>query len=297
VAFLRPECAARVRFDDSIFSRSKNANGGRRHEENDQAETRNSTEYIMFGDDKYGPTDTADALDALMGDGLISEVLYEVRSGKEASVYCCRGAKAAGRELLAAKVYRPLERRGFRKDAVYQTGRDAAMSRRTRRALAKHTRHGREVQFGSWIDAEFRIMRLLHDAGADVPDVVAQSGNALVMEYLGDESAAAPMLFRARLNRDEASATLRQIIDNVTLWLANHLVHADLSPYNLLYWEGRIVAIDFPQAVDARVNPAARSLLCRDLENVCGYFEKYGIRADAMRIANALWANYQAGRL
>jgi len=105
------------------------------------------------------------------------------------------------------------------------------------------------------------------------------------------------MLFRAALNRDEAGATLRKIIDNVTLWLANHLVHGDLSPYNLLYWEGRIVAIDFPQAVDARVNPAARSLLVRDLENVCGYFSKYGIRADAHRIANGLWAQYQSGRL
>ncbi len=247
----------------------------------------------MFEED----TADANALDAFVGDGLISDVLYEVRSGKEATVYCCRGAEAAGRELLAAKVYRPLEFRAFRHDAIYQTGRDAAMDRRTRLASAKHTRHGRDVQFGSWINAEFQIMRLLHDAGADVPEVVARSGNALLMEYFGDESAAAPMLFRAGLNREQAGAMLRKIIDNVTLWLRHHLVHGDLSPYNLLYWEGRIVAIDFPQAVDARINPAARELLRRDLENVCGHFVKYGIHADAIRIANALWANYQAGRL
>lgn len=241
--------------------------------------------------------ETEDALEAFMGDGLINEVLYEVRSGKEATVYCCRGGDGCRRDLLAAKVYRPLEHRGFRNDAVYQTGRDAVMSSRTKRALAKHSRHGREVQFGSWIYAEYQIMRLLHNAGADVPDVVAHSSNALLMEYFGDERAAAPMLFRAALDRDQAGTMLRQIIDNVTLWLRHHLVHGDLSPYNLLYWEGRIVAIDFPQALDARVNPSARELLGRDLENVCGYFSKYGIRADAMRIANALWANYQAGQL
>jgi RIO kinase 1 len=233
-------------------------------------------------------------LDAFIGDGSISDVLYVVRSGKEATVYCCRGSRG---ELVAAKVYRPLERRNFHNDAIYQTGRDRVLSSRTKRALANKSRHGRDVQYGTWIHAEFQTMRMLHDAGADVPEVFAQSNGAILMEYFGDEEAAAPMLNRVTLPREEAEKSLRQIIDNITLWLSNHLVHGDLSPYNLLYWENRIVAIDFPQAVDARMNPSARSLLGRDLENVCGYFVKYGIRADATRIANALWANYQVGRL
>src|SRR5271156_3253512 len=236
-------------------------------------------------------------LDAFIGDGSITEVLYVVRSGKEATVYCCRGAAAFGGDLVAAKVYRPLERRNFRNDAIYQTGRDAAMESRTRRALANKTRHGRDVQYGAWINAEFQTMRMLYAAGADVPEVFSRSNGAILMEYFGDDQAAAPMLNRVSLPREQADQFLRRIIDNVTLWLTNHLVHGDLSPYNLLYWDGRIVAIDFPQAVDARVNPAARLLLGRDLENVCGYFVKYGIRADSIRITNALWANYQAGRL
>jgi RIO kinase 1 len=247
----------------------------------------------MFEED----TDNEDALDAFISDGFISEVLYEVRSGKEATVYCCRGTEAAGNALLAAKVYRPLEHRGFRNDAIYQPGRDAILSSRTKRALANKTRHGRDVQFATWINAEFQTMRVLHDAGADVPDVLARSGSALLMEYFGDERGAAPMMFRAGLRSEDAGAILRQIIDNVTLWLRNHFVHGDLSPYNILYWQGRIVAIDFPQAVDARVNPNARSLLRRDLENICGYFSRYGIRADAIRIGNALWSEYQAARL
>ncbi len=236
-------------------------------------------------------------LDAFIGDGSITEVLYVVRSGKEATVYCCRGADAFGGDLVAAKVYRPLERRNFRNDAIYQKGRDAAMETRTRRALANKTRHGREVQYGAWINAEFQTMRMLHAAGADVPEVFARSNGAILMQYFGDEEAAAPMLNRVTLPREAAEKSMRQIIDNITLWLANHLVHGDLSPYNLLYWQDRIVAIDFPQAVDPRINPKARLLLNRDLENICGYFVKYGIRADAMRIANALWANYQTGRL
>jgi RIO kinase 1 len=236
-------------------------------------------------------------LDAFIGDGSITDVLYVVRSGKEATVYCCRGAAEFGGGLLAAKVYRPLERRNFHNDAIYRPGHDAALSRRDKLALQKKTRHGREVQYGIWMHAEFQTLRMLHDAGADVPAVFSHSNGAILMEYFGDEEAAAPMLNRATLPREHADKLLRGIIDNVALWLRNHFVHGDLSPYNLLYWEGRIVAIDFPQAVDARFNPNARTLLARDLENVCGHFAGYGIRADATRIANALWANYQAGRL
>src|SRR6267378_2872380 len=146
-------------------------------------------------------------LDAFIGDGSITDVLYVVRSGKEATVYCCRGAASSGGGLVAAKVYRPLERRNFHNDAIYQKGRDAAFSRRDQLALAKKTRHGRDVQYGSWINAEFQTMRTLYDAGADVPEVL--------MEYFGDEDNAAPMLFRAALNRDEAEEILRKIIGNV----------------------------------------------------------------------------------
>jgi RIO kinase 1 len=236
-------------------------------------------------------------LDAFVGDGSITDVLYVVRSGKEATVYCCRGAAEFGGGLVAAKVYRPLERRNFHNDAIYQPGHDAALSRRDKLALYKKTRHGRNVQYGIWIHAEFQTLRTLYEAGADVPQVFAHSNGAILMEYFGDEDGAAPMLNRAVLPRENADKLLRGIIDNVTLWLANHVVHGDLSPYNLLCWDGRIVAIDFPQAVDARFNPNARSLLVRDLENVCAHFTKYGIRADANRIANALWTNYKAGRL
>ena len=237
------------------------------------------------------------AFDALFRDRLITEVLFEVRSGKEATVYCCRGDASTGMDLLAAKLYRPLERRTFRNDASYQVGRENALARRDRLALEKKSRHGRDLQFGTWIEAEYQTIRMLHDAGADVPAAIARSHNVLLMEYLGDERSAAPMLYRVRLEREQAAQHLRQIIDNVTLWLAHHRVHADLSPYNILYWEDRIVVIDFPQAVDPRVNPNARSLLQRDLENVCGYFERYGIRADANRIGNELWRRYKIGAL
>ena len=238
-----------------------------------------------------------DALDAFLGDGLITEVLYVVRSGKEATVYCCRGAQTTGHALVAAKVYRSLERRAFRDDSMYHVGRGAAWDRRSRRAFANKTQFGRSVQYATWIGAEFDTLAMLRRAGADVPEPIARRQHALLMEYFGDESGAAPMLVKAEMARETAAACLRTILSNVGLWLHHDRVHGDLSPYNILYWEGRIVAIDFPQAVDARLNPNARELLYRDLENICGHFEKYGIRANGERIASEMWRRYRAGAL
>ncbi len=230
-------------------------------------------------------------LEAFYDDGLITDVLQRLKSGKEATLYCCRAHPSAGTELLAAKVYRPLARRSFRNDAIYQEGRFIGDAR-LRRAYEKKTLTGRNVQFGGWVEREFEALCILYDAGADVPAPVAQSGPALLMEYLGDEHTSAPMLKHVHLGANEASAVFRAIMRNVELFLACDLVHADLSAFNVLYWDGKVKIIDFPQAVDAFDNPSARSLLARDIRNVCRYFARYGVDADPSRLADDLWERF-----
>ena len=53
-----------------------------------------------------------------------------------------------------------------------------------------------------------------------------------------------------------------------------NIVHGDLSAYNMLWWQGRLVIIDFPQSVDAFANPHAPDLLHRDLRNVHEWFSR-----------------------
>jgi len=53
-------------------------------------------------------------------------------------------------------------------------------------------------------------------------------------------------------------------------------VHADLSAFNLLWWEDRLWLIDFPQAVDVTTNPHAFEYLYRDLNNVGNWFARRG---------------------
>jgi len=227
--------------------------------------------------------------------GLITEVVSLVKGGKEATVYCCRAHTNTGHEFLAAKIYRKMDNRTFKNDAVYWAGVSVG-KRRERVAFAKKTKAGRAVQASQWMGREHQTLSILHEAGANVPEPVAATEGALLMEYFGDENGAARQLQHVKLTREEAPLVLQQILDNVALWLANHRVHADLSSFNILYWEGRAETIDFPQAVDPRKNPNAWDLLQRDLDNVGRYFARYGLEMDASWITHDLRRQYSDPR-
>ncbi len=213
----------------------------------------------------------------LIEDRLIEEVIRPIKAGKEAVVYCCRAHESLGGELIAAKIYRPVERRSFKRDAVYQQGRErgARPDARTLRALGKKTKRGRLHKFSAWIAHEMRTMTILHQAGADVPEPIERVGPVILMEYLGDIDKPAPVLVNVTLDAGEVATIYQQILNNVEIFLVQHRVHADLSAYNMLYVDDRVVIIDFPQSVDPRYNDEAFDLLVRDLTNVNSFFKEY----------------------
>ena len=127
------------------------------------------------------------ALDSFISEGLISEVLHMVKSGKEAAVYCCRAGTAIDADVLAAKVYKPRSFRSFRNDAMYREGR-VILNRRDARAFAKRTEHGREVGSTLWTSHEWEVLSALFHAGADVPAPIAHSSGALLLEFVGDSA-------------------------------------------------------------------------------------------------------------
>ena len=105
----------------------------------------------------------SEAIDPLIENELIDDVLYQVKSGKEATLFCCRGGVRSPAELVAVKVYKPQRFRSFRNDSVYTAGR-VILDRRSARAAAKRTRYGREVQSCHWTNAEYEALRVLHGA-------------------------------------------------------------------------------------------------------------------------------------
>jgi RIO kinase 1 len=123
------------------------------------------------------------------------------------------------------------------------------------------------------------------------------SGHAMLMEFVGDEDGPAPKLKHVSLSPAEARTVYDSLLDEIRLWIANDRIHGDLSPFNILYWNGQATLIDFPQAVNPWDNPDARFLLERDIRNVATWFEPYGIATDAPRIADRLWDAFWRGTL
>jgi RIO kinase 1 len=230
-------------------------------------------------------------------DQVITDVLRQVKGGKEANVYCCAAHPVTGAKLIAAKVYRPRIFRNLKNDTLYREGRDvlneqgkSVRGRREKLAMAKKTRFGQDLSHLAWLTNEFRVMSTLHEAGADVPKPFAQSENAILMDYVGEERWPAPTLIGVHLPAVEARPLFDRIIENIDLMLANEVIHGDLSAHNILYWDGQIKLIDFPQAVDPYVNPQAFPLLVRDVERICQYFTRYGVEANAEQLATDIWA-------
>lgn len=238
-----------------------------------------------------------EALGCFMDQGIIAGVLGVVKSGKEATVYCCEGGPAGRHALIAAKVYRSRNVRQFSHDAMYQEGRLRQKQRREARAILAGSRAGREMAFGRWVSDEFETLTMLHRAGADVPEPIALSGSVILMEYVGDDETPAPMLAGVRFEAAEARRVFARLMRNVELALANDRVHGDLSAYNVLYHDGDVRIIDFPQAVDPRFNSSALTLLEGDVERLCQYFGRFGVEADGRRIARELWGRFLRSEL
>ena len=231
---------------------------------------------------------------------LITDVLHEAHSGKEATVFCCEAHPSTGEEYLAAKIYRPRMFRSLRNDAIYRFSRiqrdeqgqaEHGNSRRGSAATRK-TERGRAAQVASWIEYEYQTQRLLHTHGANVPRPVAQIGNAVLMEYIGAIGEPAPRLSDVILEQEEVQPLFECILHNIELALIHGRIHGDLSAYNILYWQGAVTLIDFAQAVDPYHNSDVFSLLTRDVERVCQYFAHYKVHNDARTLARQIWTRH-----
>jgi RIO kinase 1 len=202
-----------------------------------------------------------------------------VKTGKEADVHLVeRAVPGTGRRaLMAAKRYRTAEHRMFHRDAGYLEGRRVRRSREMR-AMAGRTAFGRDLLAGQWASAEFAALSRLWTDGIAVPYPVQCSGTELLLEFVGtDDGTAAPRLAQLRPDGDELGDLWHQLEDAL-LGLARHgLTHGDLSAYNLLVHDGRLVLIDLPQVVDVIGNPQGPEFLARDVRRVGDWFLARGL--------------------
>lgn len=203
-----------------------------------------------------------------------------LKTGKEADVHLVERTLGSQTNLLAAKRYRDAEERTFKDDSQYRNS-SAIRESRLRRAVEKGTTRGMRFRADLWLAKEFDVLSELWLAGAPVPYPVQRLGQELLLELIGDEEAIAPRLVHADLDSIGLEDSWQQVLAAMRLFVRCGVVHADLSPYNILVWEGRLVFIDFPQAVDPIAHPVGMDLLQRDVDNLAAWFGRKGVAVDA----------------
>ncbi|MUK92804.1 serine protein kinase RIO [Aliivibrio fischeri] len=229
----------------------------------------------------------------LVEDGLIDEVLTQLMSGKEASVYIVR----SGDNIQCAKVYKEIEQRSFKQAVAYREGRKVKNSRRAR-AMEKGSKFGRDEQEKVWQNAEIDALYKLSEAGVRVPTPYGCFDGVLLMELVTDnDGSVAPRLNDVTLTKDQAIRDHDLMIQYVTRMLCAGIVHGDLSEFNVLVDHLGPVIIDLPQAVDASANNNAKWMLERDVNNMTTYYGQYAPELLGSEYAKEMWALYEIGEL
>jgi RIO kinase 1 len=236
---------------------------------------------------------TPKRMQPLLEDGLVDEVIRQLMSGKEATVYVVR----CGDEVRCAKVYKEANKRSFRQSVDYTEGRKVKNSRRAR-AMEKGTSYGRKAQEEAWQNAEVDALYQLAAAGVRVPKPYNFHEGVLLMELVTDsEGNAAPRLNDLALTAELSREYHRILIAQVVRMLCAGVVHGDLSEYNVLVDCNGPVIIDLPQAIDAAANNHAKQMLLRDVENLAAYFGQFAPELLTTDYGNEIWSLYQSSQL
>ena len=207
----------------------------------------------------------------LLSRGVITEINGCISTGKEANVYHATGAEGQDR---AVKVYKT--------SILIFKDRDRYVSGefRFRHGYCKHNPR-KMVQ--TWAEKEMRNLTRMHQAGVPCPEPIILRSHVLAMSFIGKDGWPAPLLKDVMLSESKARELYLQCVQVVrTIYWKCHLVHADLSEFNMLYHEGQIVVIDVSQSVE-HDHPHALEFLRKDCTNVTDFFRKKGVSVMTMR--------------
>jgi len=207
---------------------------------------------------------------------LISEGYFEglespISIGKEANIF---SAKRKDKTRVMVKIYR-LEACDFNKmyDYIKEDPRYADIKGKKRKIIFH------------WVQREYRNLLKAREAGVTVPTPLTFKNNVLVLEFIGKEDT-----ISHRLSVDHPKDPERffnKIINNIKKLYKVGLVHADLSPFNILNSKDEPVFIDFSQTTtldDSR----AKEYLERDVKNICTFFKKLGLKPEESKVMETI---------
>ncbi|MEJ6563397.1 MAG: serine protein kinase RIO [Euryarchaeota archaeon] len=197
----------------------------------------------------------------LMKTGVIDTLDYPIARGKEAHVF--HGTNIDGGSV-AVKIFHT-SNAVFKNLVQYIEGdpRFGGLRRRHRDLV------------DIWVRKEHRNLSRLSRWGLNVPKPLGIHKNVLVMDYLGHETGSSPKLREVQI--DEPQEVFDDLLEFLAVaWQKSNLVHADFSPFNILWHQGRAVVIDVGQAV-VQGHPKAEEFLVRDVTRLVEWGVKNGL--------------------
>jgi RIO kinase 1 len=210
---------------------------------------------VRTGQIRFAEPRTSEVAQSIRDAGLATEVGRRLGSGKEADVYLCR----RGGTLFAVKVYRQYR-------TVHRGGSAVKLESMGQRSLR-----------------EFDLLYYAHGGGARVPAPGTRVENMFSMQYLGTLETPAPMLQHAEL--EDPEGFLHRTLDGIEGLAEAGIIHSDLSPFNILVFQGDPWFIDLAAGIriDRLGSPPWERLFeaLRALEKGLGtlerYFGRYGL--------------------
>jgi RIO kinase 2 len=193
------------------------------------------------------------ALHSLVEMNAISQLGPLIGKGKESDVYSCMDDDE---NVLALKIYR-MGRTSFKniknlRDIVGNRGHISWLY--VNRLAAKK---------------EFEALERIYELKLDTPRPIAYNRHMIVMNYLrGKELVYFKEIQKPKKIFNKILKQMKKIFQEAKL------VHGDLGEFNIVLDEkGNILIIDWLQSISSD-HPNAKSILERDIRNICNYFEK-----------------------
>jgi RIO kinase 1 len=201
---------------------------------------------------------------------VISEIHGCVSTGKEANVYFATGPDGG----LAVKI--------FKTSILVFKDRDRYVSGEFRFRQG-YNRHNPRQMVKTWAEKEMRNLKRIYAAGIPAPKPVKLKSHVLVMTFVGEDGWPAPRLHNAKLTDEEWRECYVQVVKYMrTMFHVCHLVHADLSEYNMLWYNKKAYIIDVSQSVEHE-HPRSLEFLRMDATNVTTFFANHGVQVMPVR--------------
>ena len=187
----------------------------------------------------------------------VEDSLSPISIGKEANVF---SAKTEDGNFIILKIYR-LETCDFNK--MYEYLRQDPL-------YDSIARRRRQVIF-TWAQREYRNLMKAREV-IRVPTPLAILHNILLLEFIGDESAALKLKDYAM---EDPQAMCDEVMRMYEAYYEQGYVHGDLSEFNILVHHDSPIFIDFSQAMTYKTRNS-QEMLERDIKNLCHFFRKRG---------------------